>query len=99
MPVATESRPPIEVFCCYSREDEESLKELETHLSLLAKQGRILFQHDQLIDPGADRAKAIDQYLEDASVILLLVSASFLACNYYNQIEYATIYIKLTVTL
>jgi hypothetical protein len=77
-----ESPTPVEVLCCYSHADETWLRKLETHLSLLQRQGLISLWHDRLIVPGADWIKAIDTHLETASVILLLVSADFLASDY-----------------
>src|SRR2546421_3247801 len=78
---------PVEIFCCYSHADETWLRKLETHLSLLQPQGLISLWHDRLIVPGADWAKTIDAHLETASVILLLVSADFLASDYCYGIE------------
>jgi hypothetical protein len=37
--------------------------------------------------PGIDWAQAIDQRLEQASLILLLVSADFLASDYCYEVE------------
>lgn len=78
---------PVEIFCSYAREDESWLRKLETHLSLLKRQGLISFWHDRLITVGTDWAHAIDQYLETSSVILLLVSADFFASDYCVGIE------------
>src|SRR5216683_3196985 len=78
---------PVEVFCSYAHEDEVWLHKLETHLSLLKRQGLISLWHDRLISPGTDWAQTIDTHLETASVILLLVSANFLASDYCYGIE------------
>src|SRR6266699_3048641 len=72
----------VEVFCSYAREDETWLRKLETHLSLLQRQGHISLWNNRCISPGTDRVRAIDTHLETASVILLLVSADFLASDY-----------------
>jgi TIR domain/NB-ARC domain len=82
-----ETSTPVEIFCCYSHADELWLRKLETHLSLLQRQGLISLWHDRLIPPGTDWAKTIDTHLETASVILLLVSADFLASDYCYSIE------------
>lgn len=82
-----ESTAPVEVFCCYSHKDETWLRKLETHLSLLKRRGLVSLWHDRLIAPGADWTKAIDTHMEMASVILLLVSADFLASDYCYSIE------------
>ncbi len=83
----TEALAPIEIFCSYAHEDETWLQKLETHLSLLKRQGLISFWHDRLITPGTDWAKAIDTHLETASIVLLLVSADFFASDYCYGIE------------
>ncbi|HZR44312.1 MAG TPA: tetratricopeptide repeat protein, partial [Ktedonobacteraceae bacterium] len=80
---------PIEVFYCYAREDEPLLRELEKHLSLLHRQGLISSWSDRQILPGADWTKTIDHHLETASLILLLISADFLASDYCYGIEMA----------
>ena len=82
-----ETSTPVEVFCCYSHADEPWLRKLEIHLSPLKRQGLISLWHDRLIVPGTDWAKTIDAHLETASVILLLVSADFLASNYCYGVE------------
>jgi len=78
---------PVEIFCSYAHEDEAWLRKLETHLSLLKRQGLISLWHDRLIVPGTDWAHAIDTHLETASVIVLLVSADFFASDYCYGIE------------
>jgi tetratricopeptide (TPR) repeat protein len=82
-----ETVTPIEIFCSYAHEDEAWLRKLETHLSLLKRQGLISLWHDRLIVAGMNWAKNIDTHLETASVILLLVSANFLASDYCVGIE------------
>src|SRR5947209_19505570 len=78
---------PVEVFCSYAHEDETWLRKLETHLSLLKRQGLVSLWHDRHIAPGTDWAKTIDIRLETASIILLLISADFLASDYCYGIE------------
>jgi hypothetical protein len=70
---------PFEVFYSYAHEDEALRAELEKHLSLLRPQEVISGWHDRHLAPGTDWAQAIDEHLERAAVILLLVSADFLA--------------------
>lgn len=82
-----EASTSVEIFCSYAHADEIWLRKLETHLSLLQRQGLISLWHDRLITPGTDWAHVIDQHLETASVILLLVSADFLASDYCYGIE------------
>ena len=76
------SPTPVEVFYSYAHEDEGFRSTLENHLSLLRRLGVINAWHDRHIVPGTDWAQAIDEHLERASIILLLVSADFLASDY-----------------
>ena len=82
-----EASTAVEIFCCYAHEDEPWRQKLELHLSLLQRQGLISLWYDRLIVPGTPWAQTIDQHLETASIILLLVSADFLASNYCYGIE------------
>jgi len=77
----------VEVFCSYAHEDVAWLDKLETHLSLLKRQGLLSPWHDRLIVPGTNWAQAIDTRLETASVILLLISEHFFASDYCVGIE------------
>jgi internalin A len=60
---------------------------LEPHLKLLQRQGLIATWHDRLIKPGAECKDVIDANLEHAKIILLLVSADFIASDYCWEIE------------
>src|SRR6266496_2569771 len=78
---------PIEVFYSYAHEDEPFRQQLEKHLSTLRLQGLITQWHDRHILAGTDWSETIDTHLENASVILLLISADFLASDYCYGIE------------
>jgi TIR domain/NB-ARC domain len=82
-----DSSTPVEIFYSYAHKDEAFRNKLETHLSLLRRQGLITAWHDRHILPGTDWSQAIDEHLERASVILLLISADFLASDYCYGIE------------
>jgi hypothetical protein len=77
----------LEVFYSYAREDERLRDELEKHLSVLKRAGVIVSWHDRQIDPGGEWRKQIDQHIRTAQIILLLVSADFLASDYINEVE------------
>ncbi len=78
---------PVEVFYSYSHRDEELREKLNTHLSLLERQGVISGWHDRKIGAGRDFDQEIKKSLESAGIILLLVSADFLASDYIYGIE------------
>jgi tetratricopeptide (TPR) repeat protein len=80
-------RPPVRVFYSYAHEDEELRDELEKHLSLLQRQGIIQPWHDREITAGRDWEGAIDDNLEKAELILLLISSDFLDSDYCYDIE------------
>jgi hypothetical protein len=75
------------IFCSYSHKDEKYRAELETHLALLARQGAVDVWHDRQILPGHDWAREIDENLDHANVVLMLISADFLASQYCYGIE------------
>src|SRR5215831_602640 len=77
----------LTLFYSYAHEDERLRKQLETHLSLMHKQGIIAEWYDRKIVPGSDWSQEIDAHLNSASIILLLVSSDFLASEYCYGIE------------
>jgi hypothetical protein len=83
----TTDRDMISVFLSYIKKDEPLLRKLEIHLSLLKRQRLISTWDNRQIVAGTDWAKEVDQRLEQASIILLLVSADFLASDYCYERE------------
>jgi hypothetical protein len=81
------SRTPVEIFSSYSHKDEKLRNQLEQHLSLLKHQGLITGWHDRKIGAGTEWEGQIDQHLNAAHIILLLVSADFLASRYCYDVE------------
>ncbi|HMM87715.1 TIR domain-containing protein [Bradyrhizobium sp.] len=77
----------MKVFISYCHADESLREVLEKHLSLLKNQGVIDVWHDRKIVAGNEFATAIDANLSDAQIVLLLVSADFLASQYCWGVE------------
>lgn len=75
------------VFFSYSHDDEQYRDQLEKHLASLQHEGLIESWHDRRIVAGARLDAEIDQQINAADVILLLVSSSFLASRYCYTIE------------
>ena len=75
------------LFFSYSHRDEELRNELEVHLSMLKRQGLLQAWHDRRIGAGKDIHKEISSEIETANIILLLVSANFLASDYCYEKE------------
>lgn len=78
---------PVKVFFSYSHKDEALRDDFATHLSLMKRKGVIEAWHDREITAGAEWANEIDDNLNAADLILLLVSANFLASDYCYDIE------------
>ncbi len=75
---------PVKIFSCYAREDERLLNRLKTHLKPLQRQGLINIWHDRDISAGAEWEREISKQLNEAQIILLLISPDF---NVYWQVE------------
>ncbi|MGG6267280.1 toll/interleukin-1 receptor domain-containing protein [Leptolyngbya sp. AN03gr2] len=80
-------RKPVEIFFSYSHRDEPFQDELVKHLGVLKQHGIIQAWHDRQIVPGSQWADKIDKHLNSADVILLLISADFIASDYCYGIE------------
>jgi tetratricopeptide (TPR) repeat protein/energy-coupling factor transporter ATP-binding protein EcfA2 len=85
--VATQPTDAIEVFYSYSHKDEKLREKLEEHLAQLKRENVINDWHDRKLSGGSEWAGQIDEHLEAADIILLLVSSSFLASAYCNDVE------------
>lgn len=72
----------MKLFYAYSHKDEALREELEVHLSLLKRQGFLDDWHDRKLSPGVEWEAEIMRELGSAQVILLLVSADFLASDF-----------------
>ncbi len=77
----------INLFYSYSHADEALREELEKHLKLLQRQQVIDSWHDRKIISGTEWDKVINNNLDTADIILLLISADFLASDYCWDIE------------
>src|SRR5579883_2684961 len=78
---------PVELFYSYAHEDEKLRKKLETHLSMLRRQGLIAEWYDRNISAGSAWAQEIDERLRTAKNILLLIRPDFIASDYCYGVE------------
>lgn len=78
---------PWRVFYSYSHRDAELRERLGTYLAPLKQQQKIIEWHDRQIEPGANWETEISSQLDAADLILLLVSADFLASEYCFGVE------------
>jgi len=71
----------------YSHKDEALRDQLEVSLSMLKRQGLVEVWHDRRIIAGSPLDGAISAELEDANIILCLLSPEFLASDYCFDVE------------
>lgn len=74
-------------FISYADRDKEFKNELQKHLSGLKRINLIRDWEGRAILPGQDWEDEIRQKLEQAEVVLFLVSSDFLASEYINDVE------------
>ncbi|MBC8642916.1 TIR domain-containing protein [Caballeronia sp. EK] len=79
----------VSVFISYSHKDERFKESLEEHLAVLLRAGKISHWCDRKIVPGTSWTTDIDRNIEQADVILLLLSPSFIASGYCYEKELA----------
>ncbi len=79
----------LKLFYSYAHKDERWRQRIETHLSMLQRQGYIASWHDRNITAGATWAGDIATHLNTADIILLLISPDFLASEYCYSVEMA----------
>lgn len=77
----------LRLFFSYSHADEALRDQLQKQLEMLKRQGIIETWHDRRITAGEVIDHAISEQLETADIILLLVSADFIASSYCYDIE------------
>jgi TIR domain len=80
----------LQLFFSYSHKDEALRDELANHLSTLTRQGVISNWHDRKILPGEEWDHQINDNLNTADIILLLVSSDFIGSNYCWEVEVTT---------
>ncbi len=77
----------IKVFFSYSHVDEALRDKLAEHLSLLRRTDVISEWHDRKITGGKELGDEINKNLNDADIVLLLASSSFIASDYCYEKE------------
>ncbi len=77
----------VTVFFSYSHKDEALRDELANHLEILKRNGDITDWHDRKIFPGDEWKQEIKDSLNSAQIVLLLISADFIASDYCYDLE------------
>jgi internalin A len=80
---------PLLVFYSYAHVDSRQRLSLKKHLSPLRRLKLITDWYDHDIDPGDEWAEEISQKLNEADIVLLLISADFVDSNYCYDTELA----------
>jgi nucleotide-binding universal stress UspA family protein len=73
---------PVNLFISYSHHDVPLVNQLRMHLKLLERRGLIRTWSDRQILPGESWDQAMCEQLEHAELVLLAISADFLASDY-----------------
>lgn len=91
MSTATPSEKAVRVFYSYSHEDQYYREQLENHLSLLKHRYDLQTWFDRQIHAGEHWETVLDEHLNTADLILLLISPNFIASNYCykKEMQYA----------
>jgi hypothetical protein len=79
----------VKLFISYCHRDETLRQQLDKHLAPLKGQKVIEAWHDRQIRAGDEWANQIDDNLNNADIILLLISPDFVASDYCSNIELA----------
>lgn len=79
---------PVKAFVSYSHKDLEYLKELRSALAPLMRLQKLQLWDDRDIDAGDEWEKVIFQQLEEADIVLCLVSADFVASDFCYKKEF-----------
>ena len=86
--MSSHSPTPAKLFFAYAREDEKYVSDLKRHLSGLERARRIEHWYDRKILAGDVWNREIETHLNQANLIVLLVSANFIASDYCHDVEF-----------
>lgn len=85
---------PIKVFLSYAHKDLQLMRRLDIHLTPLKRLDKIETWTDRDILPGNDWDTTIQKNLDEADLVLLLITADFIASKYIWEKELAKIIMK-----
>ena len=81
---------PVDIFLSYAQEDDMLCAELERHLSVLQRDGVARIWSERRVVAGEHRTEAVEMQLAGAGIVLLLVSADYLASDYLYKVQAMT---------
>lgn len=80
---------PVSLFISYAQKDQDLRGQLETHLALLKRQNLIESWKDRTLLSGQDYQGIIDDRIEQADIVVLLLTPSFMSSSYCYEGEMA----------
>jgi len=80
---------PVKLFISYAHEDESYKDKLMTSIANMKRNGYVSAWEDRQIPAGGEWDKHIKTALNDADIILLLISMDFIASDYCFGVEVA----------
>ncbi len=84
---AARGKRALKVFFSYAHQDERLRGKLANHLAVLEHRHLIEAWHDHKIQPGDKWRDEIDKNLEEADLILLLITDNFISSKYCYGLE------------
>jgi hypothetical protein len=79
--------PPLRVFLSYAAKDQAFCAELCKHLDSLQGEGVVQYWCERFLAPGANRQETINQHIMQSDVVIMLISADYLATVYRHNPE------------
>lgn len=77
----------IDIFIGYAEQDKDLMERFRKQLSAAERIGLVDAWHDGEIEIGTDKAVAAKKAMEEAEIIVLLLSADFFASEYLYEVE------------
>ncbi|WP_052519548.1 KGGVGR-motif variant AAA ATPase [Archangium violaceum] len=81
------AQKPVQLFLSYSARDGQLVRQLTSHLGVLQQQGVISDWRDRAVTKGTHWRTELDVHIEEADIILVFLSADFLASDYAQGVE------------
>ena len=87
--MTVDSTAKLRLFISYSHEDEKMKNDLDKHLVMLKRSGKIEVWNDRKLVAGEEWDSGIKKEMQSADIILLLISADFNNSEYIWKEELA----------
>ena len=73
---------PVMIFYAYAQKDDKLRERLDTHLNILKRKGLITTWDKHNVSAGSEPEQEMINFLEKSEIILLLISADFIASDF-----------------